>query len=89
MIISIIIFRIFDMTKSFFFSKPIGDLFFYFIYFIVDEKELIKPLEYLLENYYLLYVLSAFLQTIILAFVMILGFYLGHKKREKDRKKLI
>ena len=46
-------------------------------------------MEYLFENHYSILVISTFLQSLIQAVVMILGFNKGYKKREADRTKMM
>ena len=46
-------------------------------------------LDYIFENHYFLFPLSAVLQSITYAFFMFLGFVHGYKKREKVRKEML
>jgi hypothetical protein len=46
-------------------------------------------IEHLFENYYFIFPLSAILQAILFAFLMILGYNSGYKKREKERVEFI
>jgi len=83
LIISILIFRIVDLAMDFYLS---GGIAVRLINITVDINNLTS--EELRENYYLYFILSAVLQSILFGVFMILGFYKGYIKREKDRHEI-
>ena len=85
-IISIFIFTMVDIAMEFPLSNSFNSIILY-VFTDVNEMNLGELLmDHLLENYYPLLILSTFLQSIIQSFFMIFGFYMGYKKREKDRQ---
>jgi hypothetical protein len=88
-IISVILLVLINIATNFFFSNAFSFTF-TLAAFLPDFNMWGEgSIEYLLENHYFVFPLSAILQAILFAFLMLWGYNSGYKKREKERAEFI